>query len=190
MRLIPEEGTDVLVSGPQGALVVKREIGGTRVVTLAFDLREAAFAARESLPVLMANIIDWVRPSAGGKPEQRVSAGETYLWRSRSAAGNLRVTGPGGRFWSYPVGPEPVRFHHTDHLGIYTFESNGRLEQLAVNLLDARESRIEANPEIEGRSDRGGRGATGEIAYDGWPFLVLLGAFVLLVEWLIWTRYN
>lgn len=191
-RLSAERGTEILVAAVEGPLIAKRESGGVRVVTLGFDLREARFSSQDAFPLFMANLVNWARPKGGWVQERALSAGEAFLWQpGRQAAADLRVTAPDGEAWDYAVAGEPVRFEHTDLTGIYTFESGGQVERLAVNLLDSPESRIHPNPAMTGRApgDAGGRGF-GEITSEGWPWFVLAGAVFLFVEWLIWNRFS
>ena len=190
LRLVPEPGAQVLVSGREGPLVIRRESGAARVVTLAFDLRERGFSGEEAFPLLMSNLVDWVRPRSGWAPDQRVKAGDAYEWWPTANDAELTVTGPGGQFWSYPAGSEPVRFQHTQRVGIYTFESNERLDRVAVNLLDPVESRVEFNPAIVGRLAGEIRSGTRTLSQELWPLLAILGALILLAEWAYWLREN
>ena len=191
-RLTPDQGTVVLLDGDHGPLIALRESGGLRIITVGFDLHESRFTADEMFPLFMSNLVNWARPRAGWEAGRLISAGEPFLWRPPHGAGERTiVTAPGGKTWEFPPGVEPVRFRHTERVGIYTFQANGSAEQIAVNLLDPQESLTGRNLKYVGRAiEKGMDRGSAEITMDGWPWLVLIGAAFLVVEWLIWNRFS
>jgi hypothetical protein len=191
LALTPAPGTDVVVEALEGALITRRETGLLRVVTIGFDLRASRISAQDAFPLLMANLVESSRRNGGESVRKAVAAGEGYVWRHSGGAGPLKVTASDGRSWDYPPSNEPLRFDHTERVGIYTFEGNGRSEPMVVNLLDDRESEIQRNPEAVGRAAASGVGrGFGEVALEGWPWFVLAGLLFLLVEWLVWSRFT
>jgi hypothetical protein len=189
--LIPAPGTDVVVDALEGALITRRETGLLRVVTIGFDLRASRISAQDAFPLLMANLVESARRNGGGGAATAVAAGEGYVWRHRGGAGALKVTASDGRSWDYPPSDEPLRFDHTERVGIYTFEGNGGSEPMVVNLLDDRESQIARNPDAVGRAAASGVGrGFGEVSLEGWPWFVAAGLLFLLAEWLVWSRFT
>jgi Ca-activated chloride channel family protein len=195
-RMEPPGWARVLVRARGGEpLLIAGESEGRRVAAFAFDLHRSDLPLKVAFPILLANLVEWLRPSTQVSGSSALSAGEAITVRLLPEADRVVVTAPGGRevTLSGASGRE-VQFASTDELGIYRvrqFAGEGQLgpeERFAVNLFDRTESAISS------RSDVGlvGSGAapprSGERPIEIWPWIVLASLFLLAVEWWVYNR--
>ena len=100
-RLMVEPDDLVVVAALDVPLIVARETADLRAVALAFDLRRSDLPLRPSLPLLLANALDWLagppgQPGGGAsRPLVDPVEGDTYGVRSLNPA---------------PPSPAPARF--------------------------------------------------------------------------------
>lgn len=189
-----------LVDTQQGPLLLSGEQGGRRIVVLAPQLTSEVtnFTARVSFPVLVANIADYLVPTA---LPGSVSPGTTVAITPIEGAEQIAVARPDGKTRAFPVGTErsPVPFAATDLPGTYrvTYTGGGRElsnDAFTVNVGDALESDLRPRRPLDFSTIAGGTSATalnGTTARRGvgvapW----LLGGVLLLLaaEWLVISR--
>jgi hypothetical protein len=198
VRMAVPDWARVLVRTTNGEpLLVAGESEGRRVAAFAFDLHRSDLPLRVAFPILLANLIDWLRPTSQISTHQGVRAGEVITVRLLPEADRIVVTLPGAgneevtlRDWS---GGE-VQFVGTDRLGVYTLRQFagdrqlGEAESFAVNLFSREESMIAPRGDV-GLIGSSPTAAVGEgRPVELWPW-VLLGALLLLgLEWWVYNR--
>lgn len=91
-RLVVEPDDLVVVAALDVPLILARETADLRAVALAFDLRRSDLPLRPSLPLLLANALDWLAGSPGqpvggaSRPLVDPAEGDTYGARSAKPA--------------------------------------------------------------------------------------------------------
>jgi hypothetical protein len=198
VRMAVPDWARVLVRTTDGApLLVAGETEGQRVVAFAFDLHRSDLPLRVAFPILLANIVEWLRPTSQVSAPTVLRAGEPITVRLLPEADKVVVTlpGEGGEEVALQeVTGGEAQFAGTDRLGVYMVRQFvgdrplGEPESFAVNLFSREESSIAP------RSDVGLRGSapapTGSAGrpVEIWPW-ILFGAIVLLgLEWWVYNR--
>ena len=182
----------VLAASFRAPLMVARQQGARRSVIIGFDLTRSDLPIRVAFPLLLMNSLDWF----SGEAEDLVAsfrAGARFSLPvarldPESRAPQATVTTPAGRALVAPR--EGSRVHFTgQQVGLYTVRYGDGTMRVAANLADARESDTRARETLvlAGKTLRPpqatGAGARRRI----WPYLLLVVAALLLLEW--WT-YN
>jgi hypothetical protein len=167
------------------------EPAGQRVAVLTFDLHRSDLPLLVAFPVLMANLVDWLRPGlpfdVGG--QSSLHPGES-LTLHPVGAGEVRITRPDGTVWTAEPGESPMVFAETEQLGLYQVELDGRpAGQFAVNLMSLAESTLTRREAItlgRARVTPGGEEELGQ--RELWPWLAAAAFAILLVEWWVYHR--
>ncbi len=184
-------GTHELVTAAGGPLLLVGEPAGRRVAVLTFDLHRSDLPLLVAFPVLMANLVDWLRPGlpfdVGG--QSSLHPGEPLTLHPASA-GELRITRPDGTIWTADPGESPMVFAETEQLGLYQVELDGSpAGQFAVNLLSLAESTLTRQEAItlgRARVTPSGEEELGQ--RELWPWLAAAALAILLVEWWVYHR--
>jgi len=185
-------GLEPIVDGDGGPLVLAGQIGGGRVMQLAFEPLESDLLLRVAWPVTLLNTVGWMTEgSAGAEGSRSIATGAPYVRRIPSDvdAAAVQVIGPAGEPADAQVADGLLRVRDTTRVGPYEVRGDGLRASFTANLLSARESDIEprgaltlADHEVE----------TNEASVAGrrelWRFLVLLAIAALLGEWFAWNR--
>ncbi|GIW03661.1 MAG: lipoprotein [Thermomicrobiales bacterium] len=178
---------------------------GEPMIVLPFDPNDerSNLAQRVAFPILMANIVDELAPSA---LPASLPLGEPLRYRPRSAAATVRITPPDGKSVDLPVAHDPgtdagslaqplrdVVFPDTGRPGDYQIaelDAGGNViggGTFVINAGHARESDLRANLDLPGilatahaTADSGSRLGLADL----WPTLVTAALIILGLEWL------
>lgn len=177
-------------------LLLAGEIDGRRIAILAFDLHQSDLPLRPAFPILMANLIRYLAPEAGGVLPAQVAPGQPLAITLPAGVARARLIYPNGAVQAIEagVGQTPPAL---TQLGLYTLvfdppdNQPGDQIRFAVNFFDPIESAIASQPDLAltGRN----REQTAQVAlppaYREWWRLLATGALLLLVaEWLVYRR--
>ncbi len=184
-------GTHELVQASGGPLLLVGKPAGQRVAVLTFDLHRSDLPLLVAFPVLMANLVDWLRP---GLPFD--IGGQTSLHPGESlplypvGAGEVRITRPDGTVWTAEPGESPMVFAETEQLGLYQVEVDGEpAGQFAINLLSLAESTLTRQEAITLGREKVTPGGEEELGqHELWPWLAALAFAILMVEWWVYHR--
>jgi Ca-activated chloride channel family protein len=177
-------------------LILTGETGGRRVAVVAFDLHQSDLPLQVAFPILTANLVEWLRPTASVVGRDALSAGDPVSIVTMPEAEEIAITEPGGKeILLRPSGPGSVSFAGTDALGVYTVQQKaqgkplGEPEQFAVNLFSRDESNITPYADLaftgtETAPAQGGATRPLEI----WPWVLLASLLLLSVEWWFYNR--
>lgn len=177
-------------------LLLAGDIDGRRIAILAFDLHQSDLPLRPAFPILMANLIRYLAPEAGGVLPAQVAPGQPLAITLPAGVARARLIYPNGT--EQPLEPEagsapPV----LTQLGLYTLEFDppdhqpGDQVRFAVNFFDPVELAIAPQPDLAltGRNRDQTAQAALPPAYREWWRLLAAGALLLLVaEWLVYRR--
>ncbi len=186
-----------LVEAEGGPLLLAGEVDGRRVVVFAFDLRASDLPLQIAFPVIMANIAAWLSPGRVIAADDNLQPGDTVTLTPTARAAAVTVTLPDGSVWERDVDPAagPVLFDQTQQPGVYrvAFRDGAGVTEpsgaFAVNFFDATESRIQPVTTLQIGQAEVAAGAAGLAGLrELWPWLLVGGLAVLLVEW--WVTYR
>lgn len=190
------DGTEIAGTA-EGPLIFRTTLGSAPAIVLGFDLARSNLPRRVAFPILLANAVDELAPSA---LPSAVALGDPLRYRPRSEAATVRVTAPGGEPVELPITAEGggarervVSFVNTGQPGPYSIAELDRegveigSGQFMVNAGHPRESDLRPNPELaetlalaEATDPAGG--ARSSLA-DLWPFLIAAALLLLILEW-------
>lgn len=186
--LVPTGKDQVAASAGKMPMILSRDEGDRKLVAIAFDVTASDMPLRIALPVLMLNVIDYFM----------------------SDENSLVPTYATGKAWSIPVGRDadvatiidPAKVSHSipvyegraifygEQIGFHQVKAGEEEFLLAANLANPRESAVKPAEQLklEGREVAAGTAGLGFVRRDYWIYLVLLGALLLLIEWLSYNR--
>ena len=178
-------------------LVVAGSVDDRQVVVMPFDARwpNTDWVLQPAWPIMIAELASWFSPPRVTDVMESLSPGAPVTVRFIEEAEDAIVTYPDGRTATLQPGGRSVAvFADTLLPGLYdvSLRRNGtvlRSESFAVNLFDARESRI--GPEssvVIGTTtiDQDAREETGRREF--WPWVLGVGLAILGVEWWYYHR--
>lgn len=169
--LLPVSWCKSVISGTVGSLMLAGERDGRRYVALGFDL--FPYLGKQNLPasILTLNLLGWLADRTGQLADTRT--GTTLQVGSPTTA----VRQPDGQLTTVENGT--VRLTQQ---GVYTLSENGTERQVAVNLIDAEESRLgrpwhlaEIAPAVPVAPEKTGQPL--------WPWILYGVMFLLFVDW-------
>ncbi len=193
---VEARGLEVVVAGEGGPLLLAGEIDGRRAAILTFDLHRSDLPLQIAFPVIMANITDWLSPGRTVAAGENPQPGSVITLIPNARAESIAITHPDGTVTdiSNRNATDPILFNDTGQTGLYTVtyrdgSTDIRTEQFAINFFNAEESRIRPSDTLtlgqtEVRSD--GDGLLNR--WEFWPYLLLAGLAVLMIEW--WITYR
>ena len=150
------------------SLLFRGEVGGRRVVVLAFDLRRSDLPLQVAVPLLFANLVEWLVPGAGSSVPTQVAPGESVSFTApqgvETAAGSISaaVTLPDGSTVTTRAENGRFLFSDTDQTGVYTIRFAAQPGQdapdefavptasFAVNLFSPQESFVSPAASLPG----------------------------------------
>jgi len=177
-------------------LIVAGEMGGRRVVAVAFDLHQSDLPLQVAFPIMLTNMVQWLQPVTSVDLPPTLGAGDPISIRPNPEADQVTITGPGGA--GNVTNPQPssrASFAGTDELGVYTVQQSakgqhlGEAERFAVNLFSRSESDITPHPELAFMGAQPGPAAgQEERPAEVWPWVLLVGILLLALEWWFYNR--
>ena len=186
-----------IIEAAAGPLLLAGEVDGQRVAAFTFDLRASDLPLQIAFPVIMANITAWLSPGRVIAGDDILQPGATVPLIPDARAAAMTVTLPDGTVWEQATAGvgEPLLFSETQQTGIYRIslrDPSGETRAaggFAVNFFDGNESRIMPVETLRfGQAEVSGGSEVGEGLRELWPWFLLAGLGVLLVEW--WITYR
>lgn len=200
LELVP--GDTEVVGADGGPLIYRGRTPGSEqsMVVMTFDLAQSNLPQRVAFPILIANAVGELAPSAL-PPSSPL--GDPLTYAPRAGASTVRVTSPSGQATDLLV--PPVSATNPEALRTVTFADTGLPGEYAVAELDGtggelsvsrliinaghpQESDLRPNatlPDTLAGATATGDAGGGTSRDDLWPLLVLIAIALLSVEWLI-----
>lgn len=184
---------ELLVSADDEPLVFAGETQGRRIAVLAFDLHDSDLPLRVAYPILLANLIEYLKPKGNVVFPEQLAPGESLILPVQTGIQQVEIISPGGE--SQLLLPDENGVSYTDvfSLGLYEvrMESQDRAYQdfFAVNLFDANESDLTPRESVQiGRRTLEASISTETGQREIWWVFALIGIGLLVVEWWIYHR--
>lgn len=178
-----------LLESDGSPLISAGERGGVRLAVVAFRPLDSDWPLRISYPLFFANAVSWAKEEAGTRGRS-VRPGEPLSIRAPMGAGEGDLTDPAGVTVRIRPGRDGRILHgRTEATGLYRVRWPGRptAQVHAVNLLDPAESDIAVPGEIAlGERAVKARAGNTLVRVEIWPWLLLAGLGVLVLEWLVY----
>jgi hypothetical protein len=172
------------------ALAVLRRKGSTYLLA-GFDILESNWPFEPSFILFCYNALNYLAAQGDVGRERELAVGEPITIDDLGSQRSVTVTRPDNS--EVTLKPDPggaVRFPGTQRVGLYGADVPGEPARVyAVNMLDADESRIEPQEEIEfsSVSIAAEDGAVQRANVPLWPALVLVALVIACLEWLAYN---
>jgi hypothetical protein len=205
MRIPDGSGAVSLADTPEGPAIVEVSEGTVRAIIASFDLAETNWPFQIGFVVYLGSAIEYLSGNttdADGAGDRQIKPGGVLADRVPADARNLRVMLPkGGSQELVPSLDGRVVYGPVRDEGVYRLEWSGTpgatdlvegpkvTRFFAANLLDPQESDITPADTL-GLADRtvqAQRAGTGGVL-ELWPYLVLAGLAIMLLEWWIYNK--
>lgn len=182
-----------LLEGPDTVAMAMLTDPGHRYVIASFDLLDSNFTLKEAFPMFLQNALGYL--ASGGLLEARrmMRPGDTFTMNVPADAKKVKIERPDGS-----IDEEPVRaggllsYARTREAGVYRvqFDDPARTKEVfAANLLDPIESSIAPNESFTvGTEAVESVLAETKINRPLWPYAVMAGLCILLIEWWIYNK--
>lgn len=180
-----------LVEGEDSAVVAALSMKDSRFLIVAFDLYDSNWPLQETFPVFMRNAVRYLAESITGGPAQSVSPGTALAIPIPAGADRIAISRPDGKTDRIDAEDRATAYYpNTQRPGVYRVEpSEEGYEAFAVNLLNPVESNVRPHDSFHVGAEQVVAGTS--IRRENkplWPWLLLAGLVVLLLEWLVYNR--
>ncbi len=189
----PEWARGLVESNGQ-PLLLAGETNGQRIAILTFALGRSDLPLTLAYPVLLANLVAWLAPSAGSVLPPSVRPGEVVSFAPRAGVDNVAITDPSGRERRLAPSRGIILFGNTDAPGPYMvreFAGDREIRRgvLTVNLLSPEESALAPQtPAFTGTAANAGPTTDARSPREFWRPLLIAALLILTVEWWIYYR--
>jgi hypothetical protein len=176
VRLYRAPALVAIARSERGTPLVYATEQGVRTVVLAFGPGDSNLQMAPGVPVLIANVVEWL-----GRP---AIAGPHRPGPMRFDEAVQRVTDPAGK----PVALERVNHAAIAELrvpGLYVAEGGGARSTVAVNVGDAQVSNVQRTLVP---ADRAHAVTAGASSHAWWVYCVFAAFALVLAEWWTWQR--
>ncbi|MCA3005592.1 MAG: BatA and WFA domain-containing protein [Planctomycetaceae bacterium] len=202
LELTPESPARSLMLGTAGPLLLEYADVDRRALVVTFDpIFRSTWIYEPTLPAFIAKAFDYL--GRGGEQQRAtLRPGDTLTARLPRGVADVRVALPDER--ESPLLPSPggeVNFAPLEQIGVYTVSWDGPLgptdvlvggrarRAMTVNLLDAAESDVATRAALPMASTLVQATPTdGRGPMRLWPWLLLLGVLIVLLEWWVYNR--
>lgn len=180
-------GSDIAVAEtPQGAAIVARPVE-PRLVVFGFQPLHSAMRYQLATPLLFANILRWLSPESLRLWEVGAGAAGSRVLTLESEVPpkDVRVLDEDGRALPFSIQGRTVRFYSGGAGTVHVHTPSGEIVQ-SLTLPEIPDARF-----VPPRNARRGVPRSWPAAprsRDLWPYLALLGALCLLLEWALYGQ--
>lgn len=190
-------GVRELARTSEGPIIIALEQSGVRRVATAFALRDSNWPVQASFPIFLANVVESLAMHADEQAGRAFKAGQAVTVSTNGGAGRvvLRGTGPeqtdrlADLTATVAAGERVASVGRVERVGIYKVEGDvvTNTPAIAINMLDATESAIDAPDQlaVNGRLLAGV--ARGTSPREIWPWLLIAATILLSIEWLVFS---
>ncbi len=203
--IVATEEVRILADGEHGPLIVEAAHDTVRAITVGFDITETDWYLKPEWVLFLGKVIKELgRGATAGSAEAR--PGGTLSTRLPAGVTQATLVLPrGDRVTLYPSEAGQVSYGPIDEVGFYRLQWKGPAgstdvvngdtveRAIPVNLLDASESSIRVEPQLElnvgiiqavGAGDGDPRYSTKRL----WPWLMVAALVIMMLEWFVYNR--
>jgi hypothetical protein len=198
-----ESIAEVLATSEVGPAIVEMTTARMHAIVVAYDVGKSIWWQDLSFPLFVGKAVRYLGEDDGEGVARMVRPGDTYSDRLPQGAGDVRVESPIGESTRVTPGDDgrivygPVRYN-----GVYTIRWDGQggpmdsvsggraARSFTANLLDPAETdaRTAASLNLPTQLVAGEFGDRAASTVRLWPWLLLGGLGVLMLEWFIYNR--
>lgn len=183
LQLSPTGDGVPLARAREGPLLFALEKGKLKALVLGFDLLVSDLPFRVAFPILFSNAFEWFRPERNEFPASQVQAGGAFALPLAPVDEQVEVKRPSSKSETLKGIANPLSYPETLEVGFYTFKTNTREGEFAVNLFSESESQITPRVVPQGSTLSENRAGDGvEAPFSLWPFLIAVVLVLLLGE--------
>ncbi|MGH7144786.1 MAG: vWA domain-containing protein [Planctomycetota bacterium] len=182
---------EVLIRGTQGALATADDNGRYRTVVVAFDPWDSDWLLNYTFPLFVNSTVDYLTGASERSGGQSERTGDPLTFPPVNKAETVDLIDPAGN--KHPIELStggPVYFAETAQAGLYKYQDADKVwHYYGVNLASPTESDNAMHPSIARKSGPPilGQHTTRENR-EIWPYLVMIGLLILMIEWLVYHR--
>jgi hypothetical protein len=204
----PASGVTKIAYAERGPAILEVAKADTRAIIVPFDYMESTWPLDLSFVVFVASTVKYLGEEVGGQYDARALAPGGELQDTLPiGVTEARIDGPGElRATVRPAADGAIVYRIPPATGVYEVtwegaaapgdvregggESGRVLRIFAANLLDQQESDVPTAQQLElaTKVEQAAASATGKGDRRLWPYLILLGLAVVLLEWFIYNR--
>ncbi len=210
--VVPDDaGLDVLATADKGPGILELTTAKTHAIIVPFDVAESTWPFDVSFVIFTGASVQYLGQDAGiyGDRGDSLKPGSVLTDRLPLGAADVTISvpdaqgNPGGTTIAIsPAVDGRIAFGPIDHAGLYRLSwtgpvatgdmiDGGKATRLyAANLLDAQESDIAASPmlRLAALDVTASKADTTKATYRLWPWLILAGLLILMLEWYVYNR--
>lgn len=176
-----------LASISQGDVIHLLDAPEARHVRIGFALDQSNWALHHSFPIFLFNAVEYLTDADRGRSSRSASTIEPVFVSTRTRSSNISLQGPRSASIARPPQAGIVSLGVLDRVGVYRAE-DVEPQVIAVNLFNARESRLEPRPSLV----IGGAEAPDIEQVQGlreiWAWFVAAAAALLIIEWFVYAQ--
>jgi len=203
----PASGVTKIAYAERGPAILEVAKADTRALIVPFDYMESTWPLDLSFVVFVASSVKYLGEEVGGQYDARALAPGGELQDTLPiGVVEARIDGPGELRANVRPAPDgAIVYRIPPTTGVYEVtwegaaapgdvreggESGRVLRIFAANLLDQQESDVPTAQQLElaTKVEQAAASATGKGDRRLWPYLILLGLAVVLLEWFIYNR--
>jgi hypothetical protein len=140
------EGGELLMGSGSSPMIYAYAAPELRLVYLGFRLQDSDLPLTPAFPILLGNIMKWLRPTAFAGGAKSALTGHSYEADYGPQSKEALIEGPGGKS-AVPLRDGRLIFRDVRVAGFYEIRAGERQQRFAANLFDERESDIAAGKE-------------------------------------------
>jgi uncharacterized membrane protein len=191
LRVRPLAAGKTLVEAVGGPLVYLLEERERKAVFFGFDLFRTDFPLRVAFPLMLARGLRWLHPAGLDQSSLQLPTGQPILIPVEHGVTTATVTTPSGRRVQAQVTRGVASFTETDEVGVYRVATSRGETRVAVNVMNAEESDLAPRPLPAYVEAARPEAPPVPVQRELWPFFVLFGLLVFLLEAaLYWRRQS
>jgi hypothetical protein len=178
---------DITVAEVDGGPVLLARPGKPKTVVLGLDPAQGAMRYQLSTPLVFANILRWLAPDVFRQTDLSVQAAGAVSVRleGNPQEGAIEVKRPGGKKIPFTLDQDSVRFFSGEKDTVRISEPE-RESVISLSLPEMWDAVWE--PPAGVRTGVPHRAAVSGEGQEMWPWLAVLGAGCLAVEWVLFTK--
>ncbi|NJL30911.1 MAG: hypothetical protein HC898_04380 [Phycisphaerales bacterium] len=188
-RLALPQGAVVLATGQAGPVMAEVNVQGTRHVVASFPILKTNWPMQVSFAVFMSNCLEVLGLEGSGSAGKWYQPGQVVSLPVGDGKDLVVYEGP-VRLEGRVQAAEAV-FPMLERVGLYQASTAvpRRWQQLAVNLLDEKESDLRPATQLQvGTTTAQALAQDTTIRREIWPILAWIALGFLLIEWVVYTR--
>jgi hypothetical protein len=180
-----------LVDASQASLILGGDLGRQRILWIGFDTLQSLWPYRFTFPIFIENAVDWLNPANVNGGDLLVKAGDSFRLALPQPQKSAQITLPGGESRTIPLDPNANEFVFGDTFkqGIYRLHIGTNDTVFCVDLLDANESNIKPQDELQlGKYTKVTATTLQRANMELWRTIAAIALAVLLFEWWFYHR--